>query len=278
MQHDMFGHDTYLATAFREVDKGSDLNKLVACLRFMEGLPSFASYKHMSIERLRLKPGDTAVDLGCGLGFDVPRLARVVGPEGLSVGIDASETLLEGARRAFSHIEGVSFQQGDIQNLGISSNSVHGVRVDRTLQHVEHPQKVISEMVRILKPRGWLVCAEPDWGTFVMDADDRTITNSVVQTWRSGFRNPEIGRQLLRRVRSEGLENTWAEGLILLADGIHAANMMFDIYATAEKVKTKSPEQARGVDAWVKRLQEREGRERATASVTIFLAGGQKPG
>ncbi len=252
----MCENGSYLASAFRDVDNNSDPGKLVACLRFMQGLPSFVAYKRTSIERLRLKPGDTVLDLGCGLGFDVPKLANVVGPEGRSIGIDNSEKLLGEAKRAFGEYRGVSFEYGDIHDLDIRSQSIDGVRVDRTLQHVENPQRVISEMVRVLKPGGWLVCAEPDWSTFVIDADDNEVTTEVVQTWKNSFRNPHVGRQLLRRVRSEGLENTWAEGNILLADGIKAADVVYDIYATVDKIKAQNAEGLADMDAWVNDLQE----------------------
>jgi len=213
-----------LATGFRDVDSDSDIGKLTTCLRFVDTLPSFQAYKKMSVERLRLKPGDRVVDIGCGLGFDVPRLADMVAPGGSSLGIDISEKLLNAAKRAFGHHEGVSFQQGDIHNLEIPANSVDAIRVDRTLQHVQDPQRVISEMVRVLKPGARLVCAEPDWSTFVIDAENDEMTDLVIQTWKSSFRNPHIGRQLLRRIRAEGIQNIWADGFILLADGVKAAS------------------------------------------------------
>ncbi|AFM24483.1 methyltransferase domain-containing protein [Desulfomonile tiedjei] len=269
-------HDGYLADGFRDVDNNTDVSKFEACLRFLEKLPSIETYKKKSIERLRLKQGDTALDLGCGLGFDVPKMARLVSPGGRSVGIDSSEKLLDSARRAFSGCEGVSFVQGDIHDLQIPSNSVNGIRVDRTLQHVRDPQKVISEMVRVLKPGGWLVCAEPDWSTFVIDADDNEVTNTVVRTWSGSFENPHIGRQLLRRVRSEGLENTWAEGFVLLADGLTAVDTVYDLYATVRRAKTENEEMSSAIDAWLNGQVRRDDHEGVIACVTIFLAGGQK--
>jgi len=272
----MAEHDGYLATGFRDVDGNSDFGKLEACLRFMEGLSGFKAYKKVSIEKLRLKRGDTVVDLGCGLGFDVDRIANIVSPGGAGIGIDNSEKLLDAARTAFGDRKGVSFIRGDIHDLNLPDNSVDGIRVDRTLQHVQDPQKVISEMVRVLKPGGWMVCAEPDWSTFVIDAGNNEVPDAIVRTWKSSCRNPWIGRQLLKRVRAEGLENTWADGRILSADGLKAADTVFDIYATAEKVKVKDKEISQVLDAWIDELQKSEEREGVIACVTIFLAGGQK--
>ena len=59
--------ESYLAMGFRDVDRNSDIGKLLACLRFMERLPSFALYKSRSIDLMNPEPGHTTVDLGCGL-------------------------------------------------------------------------------------------------------------------------------------------------------------------------------------------------------------------
>lgn len=272
----MMEDSSYLATAFRDVDRNCDIGKLITCLSFMEDLPSFRAYKALSVEKLRLKQGDTVVDIGCGLGFDVSRMAREVAPGGRSIGIDMSEALLNFARRAFSAQKNVHFVQGDIHNLAFPANSADAIRVDRTLQHIEEPQRVISEMVRVLKPSGWLVCAEPDWSTFVIDADGSETTDAAIQTWKNSFRNPEIGRQLLRRIRAEGLVNTWADGTILLADGIEAADIVYDIYASAEKVRLGNDEKSSAIDAWLDEIQKREDHVGVIAAVTVFLAGGQK--
>lgn len=268
--------DGYLADGFRDVDSNTNVSKLEACLSFLEELPSVKTYKKKSIERLRLKQGDTVVDLGCGLGFDVAKMAQLVSPGGRSIGIDNSEKLLSSARRAFGDREGALFLQGDIHRLEIPSNSVDAIKVDRTLQHVEDPQKVISEMVRVLRPGGWMACAEPDWSTFVIDADSNEMTDTVVQAWTSAFRNPHIGRQLLRRVRAKGLENTWADGVVLLADGLSAADTVHDLYATVSRIKSENEEQSRALDAWVSEQAKRDAHEGVIACVAIFLAGGRK--
>jgi SAM-dependent methyltransferase len=61
-------------------------------------------------------PGDTVLDLGCGLGDTTVRLAGLVGPEGEAVGIDVSENMIETARKDAEGVGArVSFIVGDIQ-------------------------------------------------------------------------------------------------------------------------------------------------------------------
>lgn len=265
----------YLATAFRDVDADSDLGKVLACLRFMEGLPAFGAYKRRSIEMLHPFPGASILDVGCGLGFDVARLSDVVGPQGRAIGLDNSDKLLSAAKRAFGQRDGIDWHLGDAEGLDFADSSLDGVRVDRTLQHVADPQKVIVEMHRVLRPGRWAVCAEPDWGTFVIDAEPTSTTEQIVTRWRDGFRNPWIGRQLLRRLRNAGFHNTWVEGFILVADGLHAVDMVYDIQQTMKQL-SEADGSAETLGEWYEALIARDHQAGVTASVTLFLAGGQK--
>jgi SAM-dependent methyltransferase len=45
------------------------------------------------------RPGDRALDVGCGFGDTTRRLAELVGPEGEAVGVDAAERFIAVARR-----------------------------------------------------------------------------------------------------------------------------------------------------------------------------------
>jgi ubiquinone/menaquinone biosynthesis C-methylase UbiE len=63
------------------------------------------------------RPGDRALDLGCGFGDTTQRIAELVGPEGEVVGIDVAEPFVEQARKELegSGLENVSFATGDVQ-------------------------------------------------------------------------------------------------------------------------------------------------------------------
>src|ERR1700677_4586736 len=131
--------EEYLARGFRDVDAAA-VGKMARCLAYMDGLPEFQQYKTTILEMMKPQHGSLVADLGCGLGFDVRRLSKLVGPEGRAFGVDASLTLIESARAASKGFPGIEFIQADIQKLPFASGSLHSCKADRTLQHVERPQ------------------------------------------------------------------------------------------------------------------------------------------
>ena len=61
------------------------------------------------------RPGARVVDLGCGYGDTTQDLARLVGPSGHAVGLDAAERFLEIARHEAAGIENIRFEVADLE-------------------------------------------------------------------------------------------------------------------------------------------------------------------
>src|SRR5580704_12000363 len=174
------GPEASLARGFRDVDTAV-VGKLARCLTYMDALPAFQQYKNTMLEMMNPQRGSVTADLGCGLGFDVRRLAALVGPEGRAIGVDASLALIEAARSMSEGLHAVEFIQSDIQHLPFASDSLNSCKVDRTLQHVERPAAVLNEIFRTLCSGGTVVCAEPDWGTFKIDDGRQPIGQQVAR-------------------------------------------------------------------------------------------------
>jgi ubiquinone/menaquinone biosynthesis C-methylase UbiE len=262
--------DPYLASGFRDVDANSEAGKFIRCLQFLDGLASFQDYKAQVLDRLRLGEGMAALDLGCGLGFDAARMGALVGSTGRVVGLDRSEALL---RVAADLAPGISFELGVGEELRFASAEFDAARVDRTLQHVEDPYRVITEMHRVLKPGGRIACAEPDWGTFVVTSSMRDLTRRITEAWSDSFRNGWIGRWLRPFLTRAGFVDVELTGHLLIADGFAAIDAVFDVAMTAQRVARELGDAAAGV-RW---LDELSAQDAPLACVTLFLATGRKP-
>ncbi len=111
--------------------------------------------------------GCSVLDLGCGSGRDCYLLSRLVGETGRVLGVDMTEEQLEVARRHRDwHVErygytssNVEFIHGYIEDLssaGIADNSIDVVVSNCVINLSPDKQKVLSEILRVLKPGGEL--------------------------------------------------------------------------------------------------------------------------
>jgi SAM-dependent methyltransferase len=63
--------------------------------------------------RARLKPGNSVLDVGCGLGPTTIELARRIAPGGRAIGLDVSSAMIELARKRAAGIANVEFVAAD---------------------------------------------------------------------------------------------------------------------------------------------------------------------
>jgi SAM-dependent methyltransferase len=79
-----------------------------------EGL---GAHGEVAMEAHPPRPGDRALDIGCGFGDTTRRLAELVGDDGAAVGIDVSEPFVELAREeaVATGVDNVEFRLGDVQ-------------------------------------------------------------------------------------------------------------------------------------------------------------------
>lgn len=93
--------------------------------------------------------GERALDVGTGAGTLALALAPLVREV---VGVDIVPALLERARAEAP--ENVTFVEGDATTLPFELASFDLVCTRRTLHHILHPERVVSEMVRVTRPGG----------------------------------------------------------------------------------------------------------------------------
>lgn len=110
------------------------------------------------VTRGRLRPGAHALELGCGTGVFLERVARC----GARLqGLDLSPDLLAQARTRLGPLAEVTLTRGNAEALPYRSASFDAVYGSSILHHLEL-ETALSEAWRVLRPGGRVVFAEPN--------------------------------------------------------------------------------------------------------------------
>ncbi|HZP75376.1 MAG TPA: class I SAM-dependent methyltransferase [Pseudolabrys sp.] len=103
-----------------------------------------------------LGAGARILDVGCGTGaFTALLHERGYQPTGL----DISPKSITLARRKFPSIE---FTEGDAENLPFADASFDGVLLSGIVHHFPDPRRLVSEVLRVLKPGGRFMAFDPN--------------------------------------------------------------------------------------------------------------------
>ncbi len=103
--------------------------------------------------------GKILLDLGCGDGALTYLLAKA----GAQVtGVDNEAEGLEFAKQHFSrHNARGNFVLADVRSTGLPDSSFDIVVSSDVIEHVEHPEELIAEAARVLKPGGVFILTTP---------------------------------------------------------------------------------------------------------------------
>ena len=100
---------------------------------------------------------DSILDLGCGEGTRLNLLVT----QGRGVGIDISSKAISLAKEKYPDFD---FRVGDLEKLPFKNKSFDLVYSAFVFEHLDNPEKVIKEAIRVLTPGGKLVVIAPNFG------------------------------------------------------------------------------------------------------------------
>jgi ubiquinone/menaquinone biosynthesis C-methylase UbiE len=188
--------------------------------------PQGREYKSEAHAALDARPGQAALDIGCGPGTDLQALADAVTRTGTVIGVDLRAEMVEVARQRMVDVPWVKVLEGDALALPLEDHSVDRARADRTIQHVADPAAAFAEMRRVLRPGGIAVLTEPDWASAIIDGDLATNLAFNRYVCTEVIRNATIGRQMRRLALNAGFE----------VSAIHAKARVYDDFEYCDKV------------------------------------------
>jgi ubiquinone/menaquinone biosynthesis C-methylase UbiE len=123
-----------------------------------------------------LKVSERILDLGCGDGSRLSLLSKS------GTGVDISSKAISLAKTKFPKL---NFVVGNLEKLSFKKDSFDLVYSAYVFEHVRHPEKVINEAKRVLRPGGNMVIICPNYGA--PNRASPPFTGSRFKKFFSGF-------------------------------------------------------------------------------------------
>ena len=162
------------------------------------------------LERTAPGPGQHVIDVGCGPRGVLDLLVEYAGPDGRIVGLDSDPALVElaarfAAERGWANVELIC---ADARRSGLPSDTFDLVHARTLLVGLSQPADVLTELVRLARPGGWVVGMEPDtehpYCHPPHPAVDR-LAELLTRALAGAGGDPHFGRRLAELYRQAGL-------------------------------------------------------------------------
>lgn len=267
---------TGAVNAFSHLDSSGVAPEMLAMMQRLDRNPGIARLGEWAFATLAISPGEAVLDAGCGLGFDTQRLARLTGPRGQVLGLDASDVMVSGARALLTDDTAhVGYATGDVTALDLPDASFDVVHCERVLQHLEEPGRAVAELVRVLRPGGRIALLDTDWFTSTSSAGSDEVAAIVLPATTIIARSPRVGRKLSVLLHDAGLEIV----------GVEVSAVKTDVETVLTPPFTRLPELAAAtgiadpdvVRGWVDEVGEHARSGYLAQAVTMFGVVARKP-
>jgi ubiquinone/menaquinone biosynthesis C-methylase UbiE len=161
-----------------------------------------------ALRRAGLRPGMRVLDVGCGPGDVSFVAARLVGPTGTVLGVDASSDVVEfaRARAAERGLSTVKFEQTTIADIAV--DEVDAVIGRLILMHLADPISTLRQLAGLVRPGGLIAFCEFDIGAVRSVPDSplsRALVDGIVRAFQGAGLDAAFGATLHTLFRQAGL-------------------------------------------------------------------------
>ena len=194
--------------------------------------PEVVAQRERVLQVLNLAPGENVLDIGSGPGLLASEMAQTVGPHGRVSGIDVSRSMVAMATRRCSAQPWAQFQTASATELPYAGESFHAAVSTQVYEYVLDIPAALSELHRVLRPRGRAVILDTDYGSLVIHTEDSPRMARILHAWDEHFTHANLPRSLSRQLREAGFairermaipmfnpefaDNTYAKGMLTM--------------------------------------------------------------
>jgi SAM-dependent methyltransferase len=166
--------------------------------------------------------GWNCLEVGAGAGSVACWLARRVEPGGTVVATDLDTRFLRDL-----NVPNLEIRQHDILKDDLEEGLYDLVHSRALLMHLPEPEKAFARMASAVRPGGWILIEEPDYGSQAAASPGHPLAESYDAGRRVGFEtvrrlgilDPYFGRRTRELVEGAGFVETGHEGIVQVHRG-----------------------------------------------------------
>jgi arsenite methyltransferase len=166
------------------------------------------------LRALNLQPGDHVLDVGAGPGHQVAEIAPTVAPGGRVKGVDFAESAITIAKQRWTGLDNVEFVSGDAYKLPFENAIFDVVMSSQVFEYLGDVAAALSEISRVLKPRGRVSIHGTEWGALLWRSSDAERMDRFMSIWDGHLADPHMPQTLAKKLRTAGFKAVKAQPVV----------------------------------------------------------------
>jgi len=127
------------------------------------------------VSLLDIKENICVLDIGCGTGWALGQIAKLVDGKGSFYGIDLSAKMIEKAKENFKEQKQFQFMKANAESIPLEDNKFDVIICTNSFHHYLNPDKALKEMYRLLKAEGKVYILDPTVDMWILKIVSKLI-------------------------------------------------------------------------------------------------------
>ena len=179
----------------------SDIGKLQ---RLMAESIAGTSRRNAILSEMRIQPGDTIIDVGCGAGHLLPHLAKAVGGSGTIYGLDPNTDQMEQAKKRCEDFQNIIFIEENAHKSDLQDESCDSATSTQALEYIPNVDAALDEITRVMKTGGAFVNISILWDHFKFFGADKKLNDKVHEAFRAHCSHQMLPMELPGKLAHRG--------------------------------------------------------------------------
>ncbi|MEV5407312.1 methyltransferase domain-containing protein [Thermopolyspora sp. NPDC052614] len=251
---------------------------LMEFLEEVDRMPSIRAVKTTMLQAAGLRPGMRLLDVGCGSGIEVIRLAGDH-PEVSFTGLDPNPGLLAIARKRAAALANVEWVEARLEDAELPEGGFDVIRTERVLMFAAGPAlgRQLDKLISLLRPGGRLVLFELDYGAMILPPGDHDddVAREAHALMERAMPEPWAGRKIPVELAARGMADVTAEPYIFTVSEPVWRRIVHD---TLRQALDGEPEPRPRLRAWLDDHAATAAEHPLRTAITGVLITARRPG